>query len=246
MSSQADRSMPKSPTGRVLSIALRGYLALALAGLAGCASTRPAALPLEDAREIETRAIDADSDQAFDAVVTTLQDLSFCIDTAERDSGLIVASRESEEPMAVISRDPSPNEGGGMPTWAKVALVATGAIVVVAVVAALSHDDDDTPDRDAGRSRHRQQRHHHEGNNTELVVVNDGTGSPGPRIYEYRLTVNLKSVSDIETVVRVSAQGTVSRGEAVEQAGPIHDPDFFRHFFDHVMDATPLLRASGQ
>jgi hypothetical protein len=243
MSSRANRMMVGSRTHRVLSICLRGYLALFLTG---CAGTRPAPpTTVGEAREMETRTIEADCDQAFEAVITGLQDLGFSVESAGRDGGLIVASRESEAELAAISKDAAPGKKGGLPTWAKVALVATGVIVVVVVVAALADDDDDSSGQRDERDHHA--RHHdHDSGDTEVVVVDDHSAPSGPPIYKYRITVNLRAKSDTETIVRVSAQGTMSRCGSVAQAGPVHDPAFFSRFFSYVSGSITVPMESAR
>jgi hypothetical protein len=240
MTRRPERSKPARRAPHVLAVLLRGYLALFLAG---CAATRPTPTR-EEARQMETRILGTDDVQAFDAVVTALQDLSFSIDSAEPTTGLITAHRETETELAEISKDPAPGEKKGMPTWAKVAIVATGAIIVIAVVAALSSDDDHGAAKDEDRD-HKDRHHHEDGHDTEVMVVSNDVHPSGPPIYHYQITVQLKEQSDSETSVRVSGQGTKSRGGSVEQAGPIHDAAFFDGFFAQVNGSlgTPLESA---
>jgi hypothetical protein len=233
----------------VLSIGLRSSVVIFLTG---CAGTRPAPT-LQEAHKMETRIVEADYDRTFDAFVETLQDLSFSVDTADPSIGLVVAHRETEVALAEISKDEAPDGKKGMPTWAKVALVATGVIVVVAVVAALSDDDDDHAchqAEDCGDQRcprHHPRRHQHPGrhqhpydHDTQVVVIDGDHGPSRPAIYRYQLTANLKTRDDGVTSIRISGQGTKSRGGAVEKAGPIHDPEFYAHIFSHVSESLVM------
>ena len=242
MSPQSPQPQPIAPAGRIrraLSIAWRSYVALFLTG---CASTRPVPT-LQEARDMESRSVAADFHCTFDAIVETFQDLAFSIDTADPTTGLIVAHRQSEVELAEISKDAAPAKEEGMPTWAKVALVATGVVVVVAVIAALSDDhDDDDPACNRGDdcgdqrcARHHPRRHpHDDGHDTQVVVI-DGDDRPhGPAIYSYQLTANLRSLDDGRTSVRVSGQGTRSRDGVVEKAGPVYDPDFYARLFSRL------------
>ena len=255
MSLRSSRPAPTSRVRRLISIGLQSSVALFLAG---CAGTRPAPT-LQETREMETRIVAADYNRTFEVFVETLQDLSFSVDTADPSIGLVVAHRETEMALAEISKDKAPESKEGMPTWAKVALVATGVVVVVAVVAALSDDDDDHACHqvedcgDQHCQRHHPRRHDHpsrsdhpsdpkhpDDHGTQVVVIDGHHGASRPAIYHYQLTANLKTRDDGGTSIRVSAQGTKSRGGAVEKAGPIHDPDFFAHIFSHVSESLVM------
>jgi hypothetical protein len=245
------RAIQTSPGGRhpkVLSTLLRSYLVLFLSG---CAGTRP--LPtIEEARAMETRTLELDEERAFDAVVTALQDLDYSIDATEREAGLISASRETHVELAEISEDRMPGEKEGLPTWAKVALVATGVIVIVAVVAAVSGDDDDERSREGNGGEHRnaperrcRRHHHHHDSGPDVVVVEHDDSPSGPPIYSYQITVNLKALSETQTAIRVSGRGTLSQGGTIRKAGPVYDPAFFESFFASVGGANRVSSRSA-
>ena len=133
-----------------------------------------------------------------------------------------------------------------MPTWAKVALVATGVVVVVAVVALIAQDDEEDAweARDCDCDDHHRHHHCHDRSHENVVVV-DGDDS-GPSIYTYAITVRLTPLSAGQTALRVSGQGTRRQGDAVEQAGPIYDPEFFEAFHTRVQDVLALRAEAGR
>ena len=203
--------------------ALRIYLALSLAG---CAGTRPETVPSHQARLVETCTVEADRSRVFQGVIDALQDLSFAIESADEDLGLLTATRESEVRLAEISKDVASEEDGDLPTWATVALIVTGVILVVVLISVIAGDDDDE------ESEYEEDDH-------VSTVIEAGEPSPPP-MYTYRITINIREVDADVTTVRVSATGSLVRGGVTEEAGPVQDPVFFETFFDTLEDALTI------
>jgi len=202
---------PKTRLMRFASLALRLYL---VSFIAGCAPTKPPATVAE-ARSMETRTVDAEYNKVFKASLNVLQDLYYSVDVVEADLGLIQASRHTEGKQADTAEEKSTVEPLD---WKKVCGVAAVIVLVVSVFALLfsgSGDDDDDGGSDT--------EHHH--------YINDDDGPSGPVVYKYKVTVNLETIGENQTKVRVSAQGERMVGGSVVAAGPIQEPEFFQRFF---------------
>ncbi len=201
---------PKTRLMRFASLALRLYL---VSFIAGCAPTKPPATVAE-ARSMETRTVDAEYNKVFKASLNVLQDLYYSVDVVEADLGLIQASRLTEGKQA----DTAEEKGEVEPLdWKKVCGVAAVAVLLVGLLALLfsrSGVDDDDADGE---------RHHY--------IHDDDDGPSGPVVYKYKVTVNLETIGENQTKVRVSAQGERLVGGSVASAGPIQEPEFFQRFF---------------
>ena len=54
------------------------------------------------------------------------------------------------------------------------------------------------------------------------------------KVYKYSITINLDSLSEEETKIRVSLQGQQMRGSDIERTGAVNDPEFFQRFFANL------------
>lgn len=229
--------------------ALRFYLCLTMLG---CAGTRPRPT-VTQSRDIETHVVLTDDRTLFQACVGVLQDMGYTVDLADHQSGLLTATRQTQERSGEISDEPQDPHGKGMPTWGKVMLVITGVFLVVLVVAALRSDDEkekkddkdkqddkdqdkqDEPNperrfKDDGKKKHHHGGHRHDGNRgSNTIVVHDQPG--GPSIYRYQVTISMSPAGEGGMRVRASVQGQESRGGVVLKVGRVDDPSFFHDFF---------------
>lgn len=209
------------PTNRFLSLAfwcLRIYL---ICFLVGCAATRP--LPVEEARELQTRTYDIEYETLFDAARTCLQDLSYTIDEVDFNAGTLVGFRETDVKLGEIATgeplDPDEEE---VPTWAWVLLIATGIIIVAGVIYVLADGDDD--DDEAYHHHH----HHHGGHVTEVITP---VYPDLKDFYRYDVSMNLRPLVDGAAEIRVSVNGMYIEDGAVDKTGPVHDQLFYDKFF---------------
>ena len=93
------------------------------------------------------------------------------------------------------------------------ACLAIGGIALVAVIFASIFDGDDNGD-------------------SNPIIFNDNDDGPeGPKIYRYRITINLTELKNNETNVRVSASGEVEQDGKILSTGGVHEPEFFQKFF---------------
>ena len=53
----------------------------------------------------------------------------------------------------------------------------------------------------------------------------------GPRIYRYKVTINIDESGPDNTNVRVSASGELEQDGKILESGGIHEPEFFKRFF---------------
>jgi hypothetical protein len=178
---------------------------------------------------METRVIQADYTKVLKASVNVLQDLRYTIDVIDSDLGLIVASRITEGKEADLAKEP--NQKAEYPTWQKV----LGITIIIAIIAGIiwlisggGGDDDGNDDR----SRHGRDRTSH--------VYHGDDSRDGPRVYQYKVTLNIESLTDEETNVRVSGSGERRRGDTIEVAGPVEDPEFFTRFYSALDKALFL------
>ena len=53
----------------------------------------------------------------------------------------------------------------------------------------------------------------------------------GPRIYRYKVTINIDESGPNNTNVRVSASGELEQDGKILESGGIYEPEFFKRFF---------------
>jgi hypothetical protein len=133
------------PLAHALRMVMSVYLAVWLAGCAG-APPRPEG---DQLTTLQVRTYPATFKTVFDAAVDAAQDLDFSVDVVNADAGVITATRQTNARLARITRA----DDEGLPTWAWVALIATGVIIIAAVVIVLTSDDDEKDkDEDKGNA----------------------------------------------------------------------------------------------
>lgn len=193
--------------------------------MAGC-SQRPSELPVSTARHIETWAFHDSQVDVMKAFITVLQDDHYTLDSADRELGIITASKHSEHPLTSLSTVTAPDSVNEMTGVQKFFLVAGLAIAVGAIFAIFSDDDDTDND------------HHHGWNRQPHYTVVDHADE-GRMVWEYRVTANFYESAGDGTQVRMSVQGVQRQGNAVQQIGPVQNATFYEEIFQKVDD---LLR----
>ena len=197
--------------------------------LTGCSSAPPP-LTVAEARSMQTRTIKADYNKVMKASVNVLQDLNYTIDEISENIGIIIASRVSEKSQGRINKEETVVDEG-TPNWVLaigIAFIAVIAMVIMfAVFSIFGGDDDDDDDDDDDNDR---SVHGHGGNNTTIIRE----GRDKHKVYKYSITINLESINEQETKVRVSLQGQQMRGSDIERAGAVNDPEFFQRFFANL------------
>ena len=152
--------------------------------------------------------------------------MDYTIDVLNSDVGLITASRTTEQIQAALSADNDEEKSTfGMILLPLIAIVA----VVMILGKAFGGDDDD-------------------GDTIDLGLGGGGdkdSGPDGPRIYRYKVTVNLNDIDTNNTKVRVSASGEIEQDGKILSTGGIHELEFFQQFFANVNKAL-FLEDQGQ
>lgn len=202
-------SYPRSKIGRFLLICLISSLIL---GISGCAnSPRLEKPPASIARAMETKAFPGDLKTVLKASINSLQDMDYTISVLNSDVGLITANRTTEYKKTELA---SENTDEGM-SDAQKACLAVGAITLIAIVIGSILDGDG------------------DGNDSSPMIFNDNDDGPdGPKIYRYRITINLTELENNETNVRVSASGEVEQDGKILSTGGVHELEFFQKFFN--------------
>ncbi|MDP6593396.1 MAG: hypothetical protein QF613_04210 [Candidatus Marinimicrobia bacterium] len=204
-------SNPRNVWMRGASTVLRLYL---IAIISGCAPPTP--VPVTEARAMETRILAAHSDRVVKASINVLQDLHFTIDMLNSDVGVIVASRHTEIEQGDITQED--RIVSNIPTWQKV--LGVGIILAIIGGIALLFSGRGGSDKSSGR-----------GDDSEHFYIHDDRDGWEETVYQYKVTVNVESISGGESRLRVSAQGERLEGGRVVGAGPVQDPEFFQQFF---------------
>ncbi|MCH8273111.1 MAG: hypothetical protein IIB41_07635 [Candidatus Marinimicrobia bacterium] len=190
--------------------------------LIGCSSAPPP-LSVAEARSMQTRIIKADYNKVMKASVNVLQDLNYTLDEISDIIGIIIASRVSEKPQGEINEEETVVDEG-TPIWMKVlGITLITAIVVGILFLILGGDDDDDDDDDDFVHRH---------SGKGATIIREGRSRH--KVYKYRITINLDSINEQETKVRVSLQGQQMRGNDIERTGAVNDPEFFQRFFANL------------
>ena len=253
----------QSSSSRAFFVCLGLSLALSLIG---CAAHRP---PITDLRSMETRLLASDERSVFAACVATLQDMGYTVESSDSYSGILTASRVTQNPSDAM---PAPPASGGakkrMPTWEKVALVATGVVLVVGAAALIVHDSNDSMKhdeqiapsdssrgRDIAQHRHEsggrriKERHEHSSEPPSVFVAVSSSAPEPPTFHEYILTIHLQEQGDVETHVRVSLEDSEFQGEQMIRSGPLDDPGFYDRFFtalDQSLRGEPEVQAAAR
>ena len=185
---------------------------------------------------------------ALKASINALQDLDYTIDVLNSDVGLITASRTTEEKKAVVSKDgietgPSHKMGQAAAEAKRDACIsAIGAAIVagifVIIIGALfgkSDKDDDGDDEKSSSSSSGKWRSSSKSSSSGGTTINKyypkDSGPKGPRIYRYKVTVNLEEINQGTTEIRGSASGELEQDGKILESGGIHEPEFFKRFF---------------
>ena len=214
---------PATVQGKVLHFALIAYLSISIIG---CTAPQPTVKPPTTiARAMETRTFSKDMKTVLKAAINALQDMDYTIDVLNSDVGLITASRTTEQIQAALSADNDEEKSTfGMILLPLIAIVA----VVMILGMAFGGDDDDGDTIDLG-----------------LGGGDKDSGPDGPRIYRYKVTVNLNDIDTNNTKVRVSASGEIEQDGKILSTGGIHELKFFQQFFANVNKAL-FLEDQGQ
>ena len=167
------------------------------------------------------------------------------------DVGLITASRTTEKKKADVSSDasePGPSTQNNIDgeidaeetakqeqaqTCAKIFGFAVVVVFVVVIINAIFGNDDDDDDDDSSSSSKGWSRSRHSSNSTHKTVNNyyqDDTPK-GPRIYRYKVTINIDESGSNNTNIRVSASGELEQDGKILESGGIHEQEFFKRFF---------------
>ena len=230
---------PKTISGRIRLFSLIFYLSSSTIVLSqGKPSTAVS-------RTLQTRNFEADVKTTLKASINALQDLDYTIDVLNSDVGLITASRTTEEKKAEVSTDgvgtvqadldnEEAGKEGQTQTCVKIIGVAFVAVFFVVLLGAIfGNDDDDDDDGKNSNSSSRWRRSSGSSNTRNKTVNNyyqDDTPK-GPRIYRYKVTINIDDSGSENTVVRVSASGELEQDGKILESGGIHEPEFFKRFF---------------
>ena len=244
---------PKTIIGEIRLFSLILYLSSSTAILA---QNKPSTAV---SRTLQTQSFPVDVKTTLKASINALQDLDYTIDVLNSDVGLITASRTTEEKKAQVTTDET--ESGPVPRpiktkaefdaeqaaeeeqrtaclkWIGIAVVAVFAVILLGAIFGDKDDDDDDDDDDdvsvsSGKSR--SSGWHGGGGSTTHKTVNNYVvdDSPkGPRIYRYKVTINIDDSGIENTVVRVSASGELEQDGKILESGGIHEPEFFKRFF---------------
>ena len=211
--------------------------------------------PTAVSRTLQTQNFSANLKTTLKASINALQDLDYTIDVLNSDIGLITASRTTEKKKADVSSDaiePGPSTQNNMDseidaeetakqeqaqTCAKIFGFAVVVVFVVVIINAIfggddDDDDDDHDDASSGSSKG-WSRSRHTSNSTHKTVNNyyqDDTPK-GPRIYRYKVTINIDESGSNNTNIRVSASGELEQDGKILESGGIHEQEFFKRFF---------------
>ena len=227
---------PSTLQGKILHTSLILYLCTSLIG---CAAPQQSIVkpPTTVARAMETRSFTKDMKTVLKASINALQDMDYTIDVLNSDIGLITASRTTEKGQAPLSVDNSTNNNqlSGLGKLIPIVFIAGAAIILFNLI----FDDDDDDDDDKRRDR--------DGHTINLGSEgsNGDSGPVGPRIFRYKVTINLNDLNADKTKIRVSASGEIEQDGKILGTGGIHEPEFFRQFFANVNKAL-FLEDQGQ
>jgi len=126
------------------------------------------------------------------------------------------------------------NEVEGLCEIQKSCLIISGVVIVAIMLGAIFGGDDD----DSGKNS----------NDRSPIRIGGGDGKDdptGPRIYRYKVTINLNDLDADNTKIRVSASGEIEQDGKILSTGGIHELEFFQQFFANVNKAL-FLEDQGQ
>ena len=225
------RDSPATVQGRGLHFALVAYLSISIIGCT--APQKPSVKPPATiARAMETRSFAKDMTTVLKAAINALQDMDYTIDVLNSDIGLITASRTSQQQKSELSVEE--NDAERFNDFEKACLTAFGIFSLIIIMDMIFGGDDDS-----------------ENNNNDRSPIrlggggNNDSGPDGPRIYRYKVTINLNDLDADNTKVRVSASGEIEQDGKILSTGGIHELEFFQHFFANVNKAL-FLEDQGQ
>lgn len=221
---------PSTLQGKTLHSALILYLCTSLIG---CSAPQQPTVkpPTTVARAMETRSFSKDMKTVLKASINALQDMDYTIDVLNSDIGLITASRTTEKGQPPLSADNTANNDqvSGLGKLLPIVFIAGAAIILFNLIFGDDDDGDKRRDRD--------------GPNINLGLGGGSSGDSGPvgpRIFRYKVTINLNNLNADNTKVRVSASGEIEQDGKILSTGGIHEPKFFRQFFANVNKALFL------
>jgi len=165
------------------------------------------------------------------AAINALQDMDYTIDVLNSDIGLITASRTSQQQKSELSIEE--NDAERFSEFEKACLAVFGLVSLVIIMDMIFGGDDDSENNSNDRSPIR-------------IGGGDGKDDPtGPRIYRYKVTINLNDLDADNTKIRVSASGEIEQDGKILSTGGIHELEFFQQFFANVNKAL-FLEDQGQ
>ena len=195
---------PATVQGKVLHFALIAYLSISIIG---CTAPQPTVKPPTTiARAMETRTFSKDMKTVLKAAINALQDMDYTINVLNSDVGLITASRTTEQKKSELTTDGSGVEG--FSEFEKACLTVFAIFSVAIILDMIFGGDDDS-----------------ENNNNDRSPIrlggggNNDSGPDGPRIYRYKVTINLNDLDADNTKVRVSASGEIEQDGKILSTG---------------------------
>jgi len=220
---------PATVQGKVLHFALIAYLSISIIG---CTAPQPTVKPPTTiARAMEPRTFSKDMTTVLKAAINALQDMDYTIDVLNSDIGLITASRTSQQQKSELSIEE--NDAERFSEFEKACLAVFGLVSLVIIMDMIFGGDDDSENNSNDRSPIR-------------IGGGDGKDDPtGPRIYRYKVTINLNDLDADNTKIRVSASGEIEQDGKILSTGGIHELEFFQQFFANVNKAL-FLEDQGQ
>ena len=221
---------PATVQGRGLHFALVAYLSISIIGCT--APQKPSVKPPATiARAMETRSFAKDMTTVLKAAINALQDMDYTIDVLNSDIGLITASRTSQQKKSELSVEE--NDAERFSEFEKACLTVFGLVSLLIIMDMIFGGDDDSENNSNDRSPFR-------------IGGGDGKDDPtGPRIYRYKVTINLNDLDNENTKIRVSASGEIEQDGKILSTGGIHELEFFQQFFANVNKAL-FLEDQGQ
>ena len=193
-------------------------------------------------RTLQTQIFPKNVKTTLKASINALQDLDYTIDVLNSDVGLITASRTTEEKKAEVSTNQTIDKVDTeqiekeeqTQTCVKVLGIAFVAVFFVFLLGSIfGGDDDDDDDDKSSNSSSGWKRNRGSSNATHKTVNNyyQDNSPKGPRIYRYKVTINIDDSGSENTTVRVSASGELEQDGKILESGGIHEPKFFKRFF---------------